>query len=158
MLFFKMSSIAVVLVEAAEQTSSTDGSSIFIYLFSVWTILPPKRLVWRTVVSKMEMLLADHFSFDKSQIAAHDSLFTGMEVEQHIQNSPCRRRLALWDCFWGHCVDLDGSIRFWVASWDLQNWRNVDFQSKARGRGRGRFPVSGIACVSTVTADTRSIF
>lgn len=87
----------------------------------VWTILPLKRHECRSVVSKVEMILADHFSFDKSQIAAHDSLLTGMEVEQHIQNSPRCRRLALWDCFWGHDVDLDRSIRFWVASWDLQN-------------------------------------
>lgn len=83
------------------------------------------------------MILAHHFSFDKSQIAVHDSLFKGME--QHVQNSLRCRPWALRDCFGGHGVDLDWSTRFWEASWDLQSWCNMDFQIEA---GR-RSPLSG---------------
>lgn len=52
MLSLKMSSIAVVLVAAAEQTRSTGGISVYLFLFRVWTILSLKRHVWQTVVSK----------------------------------------------------------------------------------------------------------
>lgn len=90
--FFKCQALLLSLWKQLRKLAARMEAQCLFIFFRVWTILPPKRHVWRTVVSKMEIILADHFSFDKSQIAAHDSLFTGTEVEQHIQNSPrCRR-------------------------------------------------------------------